>query len=181
MERALLEFKSTGAPCCVPKDSPLRAEKITPRTLAEIAEQASLYAILDACDAPLVPAKMKELGAAAASLFQGTAREDYWAVAPYLAQVDINLLRWLFENVWREPWGVFVIANAELSELSNHLRSLLFVHAEGGRNLFFRYYDPRVLSRYLASCDGNELRAFYGPASGFATANDREIVRYRLA
>jgi hypothetical protein len=159
----------------------LKIEKISPRELAQFAEQGNLYAILDPCDAPLVPPKMQELGARAISLFQGTAQEDYWAVAPHLARVDVELLRWLYENLWKEPWGIFVVAQVELADLQAHFRKLLYVQAEGGKNLFFRYYDPRVLSKYLKSCDATELQTFYGPVTGLATANDREIIYYSVS
>jgi len=99
----------------------LKIERILPRELAIFAERGHLYAILDPCDAPLVPPKMQGLGAIATSLFRGTAQEDYWAVAPYLARVDTDLLRWVYENLWKEPWGVFVVTKVEIAELQVHL------------------------------------------------------------
>lgn len=147
----------------------LKVQEISPQRLRQFAQTGCLYALVDACDAPMVPPKMMELGAEKAqSMFQGGAREDYWAVAPYLAQVDDALLRWLFDNLWKEPWGIFAMAQVGMQELHSHLRKLLIVEVENGRNSLFRYYDPRVLRKYLDTCDAAELKAFYGPVKAFA-------------
>jgi hypothetical protein len=158
----------------------LKTQKMTPVQLVQFAGEKTLFAVLDPCDAPLVPSKMHALSAQAMSLFRDMTEDDYGAVVPYLAHVDMDLLRWLRETLWNEPWGIFIVAKVELAELQAHLRKLLVVHAEGGRRLFFRYYDPRVISTYLPGCDATELRTFYGPATGLATANAEEVVYYSL-
>ncbi len=75
--------------------------------LQKLASQRQLYAILDACDAPAVPTKVKGLGEEIGiSLYRGEAEEDYWAIAPYLVRVDPSLLDWIIITLWEQSWGI---------------------------------------------------------------------------
>ncbi len=151
--------------------------EIQPTTLDHLrrfAEGGYLYAILDACDAPAVPEKAKELGeASAVSLFKGTAQEDYWAVAPYLFRVSPETLAWIVATVWNEPWGVFVMSKAAIDDLRAHCRRFLVVAMPRGEQSFFRYYDPRVLKGYLPTCVESELGRFFGPVRGFCIPDQK--------
>ena len=37
------------------------------------------------------------------------------------------------------------------------------VKNEGGKSIYFRYYDPRVLRVYLPTCNEGELDVIFGP------------------
>jgi len=50
-----------------------------------------------------------------------------------------------------------------LPELRNHFRSFLRVPDHSGRQLYFRYYDPRVWRDYLHVCNSDELTTVFGP------------------
>jgi len=146
----------------------LRFREMTLDELEQLVRSGSVYAIIDACDSPAVLPKMHELGESrAVSLFTGTPKEEYWAVAPYLAQVDDILLHWLHEILWAEPWGIFIFAKASLNELQHHFRDLLIVRMPDGGYWFFRYYDPRVLPKYLPTCSAEELKSVYGPVRAY--------------
>lgn len=133
--------------------------------LRELAELGYLYAIVDACGAPAVPPKMQELGETETlSLFKGTPKEDYWAVAPYLLRVSIGTLCWLQENLWNDPWGIFLFSKASFEELHQHFRALLVVQKPDGQYWLFRYYDPRVLETFLGTCASEETERILGPA-----------------
>ena len=70
------------------------------------AEKSQLFAILDACDEPRVPAIVQLLGEErAVSLYRGAAKRDYWSIAPYLVRVNEEVLSWIVENLWDDPWG----------------------------------------------------------------------------
>lgn len=130
-----------------------------------------LYAVLDACDAPEVPRRAAALGPRAASLYRGDAEERLWAIAPYLAAVDPDTLDWITGACWSEPWGIFAISDAPLESLRTHFRKFLTVEAPTGERLYFRFYDPRVLPGWLASCTPAERGAFFGPVERFATTD----------
>jgi hypothetical protein len=130
-------------------------------------EPGSVYAILDACDEPRVPQKVSELGDCAVSLYRGWAEEQYWAIAPYLVVVDSDLLDWIVENLRDDPWGIFVVAQCDLTALRKHFRRFLLVKHPDGRQMYFRFYDPRVLPSFLGSCTAEEAQQFLGPVQWF--------------
>ncbi|HJP56174.1 MAG TPA: DUF4123 domain-containing protein [Gemmatimonadales bacterium] len=125
-----------------------------------------LYAILDACDEPRVPRKVRELGPArAVSLYRGPAEEDLAAIAPYLVQVGSDELDWIAASLWSSPWGIFALSDAGLEPLRSHFRKFLLVDAPDGDRWYFRFYDPRVLERFLPTCSAPQLAEFFGPVA----------------
>ena len=140
----------------------------TPEHLRSFAEGGYLYAILDACEAPTVPKKAEELGETVAlSLFKGTTQEHYWAVAPYLFKVSPETLVWVLATMWAEVPGIFLLSKSDLESLWAHARRFLVVQLPDGKHWFFRYYDPRALKQYLATCDAADKRYFFGPVRAF--------------
>jgi hypothetical protein len=58
-----------------------------------------------------------------------------------------------------------------LSVVRKHLRGFLLVKAEGGAELYFRFYDPRV---FVPTCTPEEAHTFFGPIRAFLVeANSR--------
>ena len=134
----------------------------------------SVYAVLDACDEPRVPDKVRELGPTrAVSLYRGSAEIEYWAIAPYLAQLDETLLDWIVGSLWKDPWGIFAVARADLATLRKHFRRFLKVEDPDGKELLFRFYDPRVLPTFLTTCIESEAEQFFGPIERFCV-KDKE-------
>jgi len=128
-----------------------------------------LYAILDTCDAPLVSAKVHDLGTERSlCIYDPPWEAKFSAVAPYLASVDESLLDWISATLGKDPWGVFVISSAERNILRSHLRDLLTVESPEREKLYFRYYDPRVLRNFVATCVDSQLDQLFGPIRAFA-------------
>ncbi len=128
------------------------------------AERGELHVVLDACDEPRVPAKVRELGDDALPLYQGESQERLWAVAPYLARADAALVDWLTQAMWTEPWGIFIVTNVGIAALRTHLRRFLLVDGPTGEPWYFRFYDPRVMAKFLTTCDAPQLADIFGPA-----------------
>jgi hypothetical protein len=154
-------------------DSSIQPREGTLEDLRRMAAAGRLWAILDACDEPLVPPKVTELGPERAiSLFRPPAEHEQWNVAPYLARVAEPLLAWIVQNLWPKPWGVFAICDeGDLHALRKHFRRFLIVQDPEGEAMYFRYYDPRILPVFLPSCQPGELKAFFGPLQGYAIGN----------
>ena len=147
---------------------PLQPQATSFERLRKFAAGGYLYALLDAYDAPAVPVKVHELGGEkAVSLFVGEAEKKYWALAPYLIEVDEPTLEWMLQMVWNAPCGVFVISKSGLETLRTHFRRFLMVQLPDGERWYFRYYDPRILKVYLENCRVEELDVFFGPVRGF--------------
>lgn len=133
-------------------------------------EPGTVYAVLDACDEPRVPPQVNAWGPErAVSLYRGSAEYEYWAIAPYLVSVDDAALEWIIETLWDEPWGIFVITTDDLATVRKQLRRFLTVKDPEGNEVFFRFYDPRVLPTFLTTCTPHEAGQFFGPIERFCS------------
>lgn len=157
----------------------IRTLPVTLDDLRQLAGEQRLYAVLDACDAPAIQAKVGELGSPLAlCLYRGEVAPEVLEVAPYLVRLDEPLLQWLVDTVWSEPWGIFVVARLEREAVRKHLRKFLMVKDEAGESMYFRYYDPRVFPPFLESCNRGELNRLFGPmvAFGYCEASGSGII-----
>jgi hypothetical protein len=146
--------------------------------LERLAKEGKLYAVFDACGSPPIQVKIGSLGPEAVLCLYRTKDEDLLKTAPYVAKVDRELLTWLVDNVWEEPWGIFLAATADLPTLHRHLRKFLVVKDPEDEVVYFRYYDPRVLPAFLSACNDEELKEFFGPilALGVNGQGQKEIL-----
>ncbi|MFZ1454002.1 MAG: DUF4123 domain-containing protein, partial [Ferruginibacter sp.] len=82
-------------------------------------------------------------------------------------QKDSAFSNWYAENGWGVSWGVIVKSEFLFEETYRHFRKFLMVKTENDEQLYFRFYDPRVLRIFLPTCDENQLREFFGPIEQF--------------
>lgn len=151
---------------------PYHERSATVLQLRHRADRGRLFAIIDATDTPSVPRRAGAVGPTrAVSLYQGRAEEELFAIAPYLFQVDPPTLDWIAAELWSEPWGIFALADQTLDDLRRHFRRFLVVQSPEGESWYFRFYDPRVLEKYLATATAAEGAAFFGPLQAFAVTN----------
>ena len=138
---------------------------ISREQVVEFARGGYLYAIVDATDLRCVPPEMNSLGAErAVSLFQGTPREDQWAIAPYVVRADEAFLEWIQAELREVPWGVFAISNHPPLSVFEHLRAQLSVVLADGREWLYRFYDPKVLERHLTR---GQIGTLFGTVRGY--------------
>jgi hypothetical protein len=144
----------------------------------ELLNQTSqqVYALLDACDDSRMPIIVDKLGSAALSLYSGKAKTSLAHVAPYLAQLTNEWAKWIFNELCDDPWGYFLLAEKTCTHahLRRHLRQFLIVRTPDSREVFFRFYDPRIVLPFLRSSTDAELVAFFGPIKSIATCRDAE-------
>ncbi len=141
-------------------------------TVQHWASAGHLWGILDATDAPAVLELVKALGPdRAVSLYRGRPEEDLAAIAPYLVQLNGPTFQWITERLWAEPWGILAVATKSLEELRLHFRRLLIVESPGWEDWYFRFYDPRVLPKFLAASTEAERAEFFGPISAFGVTD----------
>ncbi|WP_375769193.1 DUF4123 domain-containing protein [Archangium gephyra] len=135
------------------------------------AQQAPLYAIVDAARDARILELLHESVEDCHSLYEGPQGVALAEVAPYLVslpQKDSWLLEALVQEGWGAHWGIFLTSSAPVLQVRRHFRKFLMVEAEGveGR-LYFRYYDPRVLSAFLPSSPPGPRKEFFGELEGF--------------
>jgi hypothetical protein len=138
-------------------------------TLRDLARRRSLRAVLESVDAPAVPELAQRLGEEkAVSLFKGLPEEKYWALAPYLVEVDEETLEWIRETLWSgASWGILLESARSVEDLRRHFRPWVVVEDPNGDEMYFRFYDAEVLRAFLASATFQETVDLFGPATRF--------------
>ena len=132
-------------------------------------DTGKLYALLDAARTPRIIELLAESGERFQSLYEGEKGRELAAVAPYLAELpdDSFLFSQLVREGWGQSWGVFIRTDCDFSELRKHFRHFLLVKLEDGPDVYFRFYDPRVLRTYLPTCTIGETKQFFGPVFSY--------------
>lgn len=128
-----------------------------------------MYILLDAARLDDEINRAKELNPNFDSLYRGQSEESLASVAPYIFQAEKGeeFERWYFEKGWGDSWGVLVFSNEDMKSLHKHFRKFLMVKTEDGEELYFRFYDPRVLRIFLPTCDKDQLKEFFGLVNYF--------------
>jgi Domain of unknown function (DUF4123) len=113
--------------------------------------------------------KAFELNKSGQSLYKEKGEKILTPVAPYLFNYNNQpeFATWLSENGWGNSWGIFINTIASFEQLHHHFRRFLMVKTEEGKQLYFRFYDPRVLRIFLPTCDTKQLQELFGPVEQF--------------
>jgi hypothetical protein len=112
-------------------------------------------------------------------LYAGDLDDDVEEVAPYLIRLEADhpFTAWLLEAIGHKPWGIFCKAPSTLRELRKHFRQFLIVKGPDGANLYFRFYDPRVLSTFLPTCEPDQVEELFGPIDTFVSGAERKSIQ----
>lgn len=127
------------------------------------------YLLLDAARVEGYMSHALSLNADHRCLYQGGNEEGLEGVAPYLFKLEpqTDFSNWYFNEGWENSWGIPLFSETSFDELFRHFRKFLTVKTEDGKQLYFRFYDPRVLRLFLPTCDPGQLKTFFGPISFF--------------
>lgn len=120
------------------------------------------------------------------SLFKGTKDENLFDAAPYLFHIDDKL----FENINDQYVSleeiVIVESDVKLNDLLVHFKYFIYQTIKGQQN-YFRFWDARVLARFLPACTDEKLNSFFDGIKTFyvldiekATAKSFYISRAKL-
>jgi len=116
-------------------------------------------------------------------LYEGDSEAFLGSSAPWLFELDeySEFSEWISEHATGNSWGVIIISQAETEVLYRHFRKFLIVQSDAGRELYFRFYDPRVLRDFLPTCDSEQLQEFFGPIDAFVLENeDGNMLQFTL-
>lgn len=91
------------------------------------------------------------------------------SVAPYIFRFEPHstFAKWYMENGWGKGWGVMARSYASLDELRVHFRKFILVINDDDQEIYFRFYNPRVLSIFLPTFTSYQLKDFFGPVDYF--------------
>lgn len=103
------------------------------------------------------------------SLYLGKSKDELEDVGPFLFQIKESdeLDFWFNKDGWGNSFGIYVNARVSFNELFNHCRKFLIVRTDDKNELYFRFYDPRVLRIFLPTCNSIQLKEFFGPIDFF--------------
>lgn len=123
-----------------------------------------LFALLDAAREPKVLELLRSSEEEYQSLYEGKKGEELTAFAPYLVRLPAqsSLLETLVRDGWGKSWGVYLTCDKPFDRVRRYLRQFLLVKAEDNREMYFRFYDPRVLRVFLPTCTMEETVRFFG-------------------
>lgn len=112
---------------------------------------------------------LTEMNKTGTSLYRGRSEEQLAEVAPFLFEISDNpeFLDYVQTNSAGKAWGFYMISAASFDDIFKHFRKFLIVKTDEGKELYFRFYDPRVLRIFLPSCDSAQLKEFFGPVTQF--------------
>lgn len=132
-----------------------------------------LYGVVDTARTPRLLWQVTGQGARYESLFAPSAGA-LTAVAPYLVRLppESQTLKSLIYTGWGDSCGVYLTTGASIEALWQHLHQFLMVRAEDGQSYYFRYYDPRVLRKFLPTCSDEQAAVFFGPVTHFFLEGD---------
>ncbi|PVE52370.1 MULTISPECIES: DUF4123 domain-containing protein [Rhizobium/Agrobacterium group] len=86
-----------------------------------------------------------------ACLFIGDARQEFEDDAPWLVRCDEGgeFVRYLVSEGLGRRWSVFVESDLEFAQIFTHFRKFVKVVDGDGDHIFWRFYDPMIISGQL--------------------------------
>ncbi len=132
------------------------------------------YILVDAARVEHLIGHAKNLNPRFDSLYRGGSDEELGDVAPYLFTLLGNneFSSWLYERGWGNSWGSIVVSKINFEDCWKHFRKFLLIKTEDGEELYFRFYDTRVLKIFLPTCDKQQILEFFGPVDSFIVEGD---------
>ncbi|MGH9431408.1 MAG: DUF4123 domain-containing protein, partial [Terriglobia bacterium] len=103
--------------------------------------------------------------------------------APHLVRLpeESPLLEMLARNAWGKSWGIYLTCDLDFASVRRHFRRFLMVNQPGGKQVYFRFYDPRVLRVYLATCLPEEMNPFFGPVKYYLMEDEKPDTLLRFS
>ncbi len=117
-------------------------------------------------------------------LYKGEAEEKLHTVAPWLftCPKPSIFLDWYLSRSGQQNWGILIECRQDFKTVYLHLKKFLMVKTEAGKQLYFRFYDPRVLPTFLETSDEAQLKAFFGPVDKYILeAQNGQMIEYQFS
>jgi len=142
------------------------------------------YIVLDAAKMQTRITEAKRFNTRHLCLYKGEAEERLGTVAPWLFTYPRPSVfaDWYLANSGRQHWGIIMESRQDFKTVYLHLKKFLMVKTEAGQQLYFRFYDPRVLPTFLETSDEAQLKAFFGPIDKYILESQNgQMIEYTFA
>ncbi len=136
-----------------------------------------LYGLVDAGRDHGVLTLLYSFDAPMRSLYEGDSEASLGPSGPYLVELteQDDLLKALLRGGWGQAWGLFATSAGDFDEVRKHFRSLLMVKRQSdGSELYFRFYDPRVLRIFIPTCSAEQLPKMFGPIDAYFVESEQQ-------
>lgn len=145
-------------------------------------ERTNIFAVLDGASIERLPLKLWEMRPPSHCLIPGDLEPDVAETAPYLVGVipGTDFANWLTSDFLGKHWGIFAHSRHSILEMRKHFTALFTVYDHEGTPLLFRYFDPRVIQRFLPTCNLGELKTFFGKVDTFFSESETGLLRFRV-
>lgn len=126
---------------------------------------APLYCLLDAACDQTIPSLLALAQEQKECLYDGQSATDLADWAPYLIKLPLDspFTKALLDLGWGKGWASYFNSAAPFEEIRHHFRKFLMIQLQGGEEVYFRFYDPRVLRDFLPTATPSEATVFFGP------------------
>lgn len=159
-----------------------RSDKLFGALLGRCPENYRLYMIVDAAQDERIYPTLELSSNLTRSLYRNSVDESLKAVGPWLFQLHKGdwLSSWCVNEGLENNWFIiFASKGKTFHHLRHHFRRFAIVQDEQGKHLYFRYYDPRVLTSYLPTCNDAERLFVFGDIPCFwAKETSEEFVQF---
>lgn len=176
--RELQISAALGDPFCRPCLSQSREFRAVRRQLARLIfdGKGSPFAIIDPARSGDACSWLRSLGLPTVPLLYDDLDSDLLAVSPMLVEIDcIESFETIFLKTWGSGQGFFVQARQmSIVNLGAHLRGFTSAELPDGEVAIFRFWDPRVMVRFLKVADAEQSAEFFnGGISAVHLEGDR--------
>lgn len=107
------------------------------------------------------------------SLFEGTKDKDLSDVAPYIFKVDQSFFEKMSDPYISIEAMVVIESESKMEILLDHFHQFMYKKINGREN-YFRFWDARVLARFLPACNESMLADFFEGISCFYSMEIKE-------
>ncbi len=126
---------------------------------------APLYCLLDAACDQTIPSLLALAQEQKQCLYDGQSATELANWAPYLIKLPLDspFTKALLDLGWGKGWASYFTSSAPFEEIRHHFRKFLMIQLQSGEEVYFRFYDPRVLRDFLPTALPAEASIFFGP------------------
>ncbi len=139
--------------------------------------------VIDGAGVPELRTKLFEMRPPRYCLFTGDLEPDMEEVAPYLVRLypTTPFTEWVLNECWGKNWGIFAQSRKPLSGMRTEFRELVTVYDENGDPMTFRFYDPRILRKFLPTCEPDEIKELFGSVDAYFAENEEtgNLIRFQ--
>lgn len=112
-------------------------------------------------------------------LYSGNLNYKLKRAAPHIVKLteESAFTAKVLREGWGKSWGIILLTEPTIpmKTVRANCKRLAKVTNTNGKNLFFRYYDPRVLRKMLPVCNSYEIDCILGDSISLVTESEDEL------